>query len=1158
MDFCHLHNHTQYSLLDGFSDINKMMKKAAADGQKAVAITDHGNMFGAFEFVIAANNHGLKPLLGCEVYVVKDRTIQEFKGGAKDLRYHQLLIAKNAEGYRNLTKICSTGFTEGFYHNFPRVDHSVIKKYASGLIATTCCLGSEVQQTILLKGESAGEKIFLEWLDIFGEDYYIELQRHGLLNIDGTGISQEDINQILLRWSEKHNVKVIATNDSHYINEEDAKPHDILLCLQTNADLEDEKRFRFPNDQFFLKTKAQMGQAFMDVPFALDNTIEIMDKVEHLKLSKDVIYPIFQVPPGYTTEAEYLRHLTFIGAQHRYGTISEEVENRLNYELGIIESKQFPGYFLIVQDFIDAAKQMGVKVGPGRGSGAGSCVAYCTGITNIDPLKYNLLFERFLNPERKSNPDFDIDFDDDGRSKVIDYVVKKYGRNQVAQIITYGTMAARSAIRDVGRVLKLPLSEADKLTKMIPEKLGTTLKTAFEEVPELQALLKSDTLQGKTLKLASALEGSVRHRGIHAAGVIIAPGDITDYIPVCTSKDTDMLVTQFEGSTVESAGMLKMDFLGLKTLSVIKDAILNIEKRKEKGIDIENISLDDVPTFELFQRGDTVGIFQFESEGMAKYLRDLKPTNIEDLIAMNALYRPGPIDNIPSFIARKHGNEKIVYLHPQLEPILRDTYGIMVYQEQIMKIAQDLAGYSLGSADNLRRAMGKKDKVEMEKNQQIFVKGAIKKNIAEKTAIEIFELMQRFADYGFNRSHAAAYSLLAYQTAYLKAHFPAEFMAALMTHYMNDLKNISFFMAECNRLGIKTLLPDINESYLKFSVNASGQIRFALGAIKGLGEAATMALIEERDKNGPFSSIFNLTRRCNSRTVNKKSLESLAMAGAFDSFEGTHRAQYFSGELDAEPGGIEMAIRFGASIQNRQNSNQISLFEELGQEIEMPEPLLPRVEPWEYLEALHKEKEVTGIFISGHPLDQFKYEMDLVINCGLGEMENKPNMPLRMACIVASDLIRTTKSGSRYGQYMLEDYNSSYQLRLFSEDFAKFAGWFIKGNLLYIQGKYIDKAWKGTDAPNFDLKLTQVKLLEDLKNEITELMIEVQVRYLDQALITELEKLAKNFPGKIKVKFRIVGDGYDINLFSGNRMVRFDTMLLQNVQLLPGITVKFK
>lgn len=1157
MDFCHLHNHTQYSLLDGFSNIKKMMKKAAEDGQKAVAITDHGNMFGAFEFAKAAKDAGVKPIIGCEVYIVEDRTIQEFKGGARDQRYHQLLLAKNAEGYKNLSKICSTGFTEGFYHNFPRVDKSVIKKYATGLIATTCCIGSEVQQTILRKGEAEGEKVFKEWLDIFGEDYYIELQRHELKNIDGTGLDQEDINQILLKWANKYNVKVIATNDSHYVNMEDSNPHDILLCLQTGADIEDENRFKFPNNQFFLKTKKEMGQLFSDVPFALDNTIEIVDKIEHLKLEKDVIFPFFKVPPHFKSEADYLRHLTFEGAKRKYGSITQEIEERLDFELNIIETKKFPGYFLIVQDFIDAAKKLGVKVGPGRGSGAGSCVAYCTDITNIDPLKYKLLFERFLNPERPSNPDFDIDFDDEGRQKVIDYVVTKYGKEQVAQIITYGTMAARSAIRDVGRVLKMPLPEVDRISKLIPEK-APDLKTAFQEVPEFNKLMAGGGLAGRTLKLAEALEGSVRHRGIHAAGVIIAPGDITDYIPICTSKDTEMYVTQFEGSVVEKAGMLKMDFLGLKTLSVIKDALLNINKRHGISIDLENIPLDDTKTFELFQRGDTVGVFQFESDGMAKYLRDLRPTNMEDLIAMNALYRPGPMDNIPSFVARKHGKEKIEYLDPLLEPILADTYGIMVYQEHIMQIVQDLAGYSLGKADNLRRAMGKKDKVEMEKNRAIFVEGAAQKNISEKVAGEIFDLMQRFADYGFNRSHAAAYSVIAFQTAYLKAHYPAEYMAALMTHYMNDLKNVTFFMSECKRLGINTQLPDVNESYVKFSVNKKGDIRFALGAIKGLGESATNALIEERDKNGPFTSIFNLTKRCNSRTVNKKSLEALAMAGALDSFPDVHRAQYFQGEIEGEPSGIELALKYGAGMQNRQATNQGSLFEELGEEIEMPEPSLPRVTPWDFLESIHREKEVTGIFISGHPLDQFKEEINLLSNATLADITLKPGIELRFPCIVASEIIRDSKSGSKFGQYVLEDYNSNFNLRLFSEDFAKYGGWFHKGNLLYIKGRYVDKAWRGSDTPNFDLKIQSVKLLEDLKEDISEINLHLQLNFIDEKLISELDYLTKKYPGNIKFKVRIIANDYDVNLFSGTRLIRFDREFLRRLDKMPGTYYKLK
>ena len=885
-EFCHLHCHTQYSLLDGAADIDLMMKKAAADGQKAVAISDHGNMFGVFKFWSSAQKHGIKPILGCEVYVVEDHHKKDFTREKRDKRYHQLLLAKNATGYKNLCKIVSIGFTEGFYQ-YPRVSKEVIRKYSEGIIATSCCLGSEVLQTIINKGKEAGEKVFKEWLDIFGNDYYVELQRHHIENIDRTGLSQEDINQILIGFSKKYNVKIIATNDSHYVEHEDWDAHDALLCINSNSfkaipiaeslkfretiihrGEKVRKRFGFQSGgQFYFKTTNEMGQLFNDVPQALDNTVYIADQIEELQLKRDILMPNYVIPPEFQNQDAYLRHLSFEGAKKRYGSITSEIEERINLELKIIQDMGFPGYFLIVQDFIDAARKLDVSVGPGRGSAAGSVVAYCVGITNIDPIRYSLLFERFLNPERVSMPDIDIDFDDDGRQKVIDYVVDKYGKNQVAQIITYGTMAARSSIRDVARVLEVPLNEADKLAKLVPEGVKVTLKDAFQEVPELKAFRNNpDSPYHDTLKMAETLEGSVRHRGIHAAGVIIAPDDLMEYIPVCTSKDADLWVTQFDGKIIEDAGMLKMDFLGLKTLTIIKDCIENIHGRfnnkeiekmtpgvinSETGrIDPDLIDLqhDDDKTYQLFQKGQTIGIFQYESPGMQKYLKSLKPTNIEDLIAMNALYRPGPMDYIPTFIDRKQGRERVTYPHPWLEPILKNTYGIMVYQEQIMQTAQIMADYTLGGADILRRAMGKKKKEEMQKQRKIFRDGAANKGVDERKADEIFDIMEKFAAYGFNRSHSAAYAVLAFQTGFLKAHYPAEYMAAVLTHNMNDIKKVNFFLQECNKMNLPVKLPDINESKVKFNVNKKGDIRFALTAIKGVGEAAVIALMEEREK----------------------------------------------------------------------------------------------------------------------------------------------------------------------------------------------------------------------------------------------------------------------------------------------------------------------
>ena len=1138
--FCHLHCHTQFSLLDGAAKINRLVNQAKDLGMPALAITDHGNLFGVPHFVAAANKAGIKPIIGCEFYVANDLHDRQDK-----VRYHQVLLAKNETGYKNLVKLASLGFTEGFYYK-PRVDKAHIKQYAEGIIATTCCLGSEVSQTILKKGEAEGERVFLAWLDIFGKDYYIELQRHGIA-------AQDTCNEVLLRWSKKHNVPVIATNDVHYVAQADSEAQDILLCLQTGKDYDDPKRMRFENNQFFLKSPGEMATAFADVPQALDNTLEIVDKIDTPSLHRDVLMPIFQVPEGFVSQDDYLRHLTYEGAKRVYGTFDDTLRQRIDYELGVIQTMGFSGYFLIVQDFINAAKQLGVVVGPGRGSVAGAVVAYALGITDVDPIRYNLLFERFLNPERVSMPDIDIDFDDEGRQKVIDYVVNKYGRNQVAQIITFGSMAAKSAIRDVSRVLGLPLPEADRIAKMVPEKPGTTLAEAFKEVPELAKLKKDlDSPAGKVLQMATTLEGAARHTGIHAAGVIIAPDDITNYIPVKTDKDSDLLVTQYDGSVVEDVGMLKMDFLGLKTLSIVKDALALVKANHDVDIDITNVPLDDEKTLALYQRGDTVGTFQFESEGMRQWLAKLKPSGIEDLIAMNALYRPGPMQFIPNFIDRKHGREKVDYPHPLLEELLKPTYGIMVYQEQIMQTAQILAGYSLGQADLLRRAMGKKKASEMEKQKAIFVQGAAEKHkISEDKAVEVFEVMAKFAEYGFNRSHSAAYSLVAFQTGYLKAHYPAEYMASVLTHNQHDISKISFFMDECRHQGISVLGPALNESDAQFGVNKAAQVRFGLQAIKGAGGAAVEAIIGERQANGPFKDIFDLAERVSLRKVNKKTFESLAQAGALDAFEHYHRRQYVE-PLNNAPSLIEKAIQYGHQLQKEKNSAQQSLFG--GGSTVSAKPRVEDCAPYDELEKLRIEKEMVGFYISGHPLDAFKPELQCFCTAHTANVLEKKGQTVHLGGMLTGCSVRQSKSGRPFGRFTLEDYMGTLDLVLFGEDLRKNQHLLHDGDFVYLTGT-VQERYNQPDV--WELRVGQIQPLHDMRARLTRaLQLTVAAELLTTDTVSALTALVAENPGKVPLEVTVQGPGPEaVMAMSKARAYQIDpnNELLQEVNSLLGI-----
>jgi DNA polymerase III subunit alpha len=1145
-DFSHLHVHTQFSLLDGAADISKLYKKAASDGMKAIAITDHGNMFGVFKFVAEAGKHNIKPIVGCEFYVVEDRHKKQFTKEKKDIRCHQLLLAKNAEGYKNLVKLCSLGYMEGLYSKWPRIDRELVLKYHKGLIATTCCIGASVPQAILKKGEAEAEQEFKWWLDLFGEDYYIELQRHDIPE-------QHTVNEVLLKFAKKYQVKVICSNDSHYVDQQDSNAHDILLCVNTGdmqstpiaTDEEGGKgyRFGFPNDQFYFKTQAEMGKLFEDLPESLDNTNEIVDKVELLKLKRDILLPNFVIPPEFnihkTPDAdtlnqwEYLKHLTFLGAKERYKDISPEAEERINFELFTIRTMGFAGYFLIVADFIKEGRNMGVFIGPGRGSAAGSVVAYCTGITNIDPLKYNLLFERFLNPDRKSMPDIDTDFDDAGRQKVIDYVVEKYGKNQVAQIITYGSMAARTSIQDVGRVLDMSLSEVNALKKLVPETLGITLKGAIDQVPELQQIYKDPGLKGIVLREAEKLEGSVRNTGVHAAGIIIAPYDLTDIVPVAIAKDSDLLVTQFDGRVIEDAGVIKMDFLGLKTLTILKDALRLIKQNHDVTIDIDYIPLDDQKTFELYQRGDTNGTFQFESDGMQMYLRDLKPDKFEDLIAMNALYRPGPIEYIPNFIKRKHGLEPITFDLADMEEYLGETYGITVYQEQVMLLSQKLAGFSKGDADVLRKAMGKKQLDILNKMEAQFMDGAAAKGHAKDKLTKIWNDWKAFAQYAFNKSHSTCYAFVAYQTAYLKAHYPSEYMAAVLNN-QNNMEKITFFMEECRRMGVEVLGPDINESDMAFAVNKKGQIRFGLTGIKGVGEKAVESIIEERNERGPYKSVYDFARRSNVRSLTKKSYENMVYGGAFDEFK-ISRSRFFAKTENGLLTGIERLVKYANDYQNTQNSSQSSLF---GGSVAsyIPEPPMPEAEEWPLIEKLKYEKEVIGIYLTGHPLDNYKVELDRYCNANVSDLKIiqkaksgeggddvitafnnlRKKGELSIGGLVANVQHKMTKTGKPFGTFVLEDYNETYEFALFGEDYVKFRNLLMDGYFLHIKGN-IEEKFKQKD--NWDLRIMTMSLLSEMRDKLTKsITVCLELKSLSAQLMDDIQHMVESNNQKYPVK----------------------------------------
>ena len=1171
MNFSHLHVHTQFSLLDGAASIKGLYKKAIADGMPALAISDHGNMFGAFEFVKEAYNHKnddgtlkVKPIVGCEFYITTDRHRKTFSKEEKDPRNHQILLAKNAEGYKNLVKLTSLGYIEGMYSKYPRIDKELIHKYHEGLIATTCCLGALVPQTILKKGEAEGENEFKWWLNIFQDDYYVELQRHGIPE-------QEKVNDVLLKFAKKYNVKVIASNDSHYVDQKDYNAHDILLCINTGEKQATEKwkgngdddvfskgkRFAFPNDQFFLKTGAEMSKVFEDLPEAIDNTNEIVGKIDLLNLKRDILLPHFTVPANFKTQDEYLASLTWAGARERYKILSPEAEERIQFELGVIEKMGFAGYFLIVGDFIKAGRDMGVFIGPGRGSAAGSAVAYCIGITNIDPIKYNLLFERFLNPERKSMPDIDTDFDDEGRQKVLDYVVQKYGKNQVAQIITYGTMAAKSSIADVARVMDLPLAESRAISKLVPERPGINLKRllhapftikeanaatgsvreiSLEEKEQLQAedienvkklrqIYNGDDLPGKILHEAEILEGSVRNTGIHASAIIIAPKDLTELLPVATSKESELWLTQIEGNSIEEAGVIKMDFLGLKTLSILKTALFLIKQNHGVVIDIDAIPLDDEKTYKLYQQGDTNGTFQFESLGMQKYLRELKPDKFDDLIAMNALYRPGPMAYIPEYIDRKHGKKQVEYDLADMEEFLKETYGITVYQEQVMLLSQKLGGFSKGDADVLRKAMGKKQITVLNKMKVQFVDGATAKGHSKEKLEKIWTDWEAFAQYAFNKSHSTCYAFVAYQTAYLKAHYPSDYMAAVLNH-AGSIDKITFFMEECKRMALKVLGPDINESQNGFAVNAKGEIRFGFSGLKGVGENAIQNIIEERTKHGPYTTIYDLAKRVNHRNANKKSLESLVYSGAFDCFKDIIRAQYFY-QAPGDVQGLDKILKFGSVFQAQNASSANTLFGDM----QMPDIVPPKLsvcEPWPLAVQLDFEKEVTGMFMSGHPLDNYKFEMrhyNITPLADYNEFKlavnthSNPAMSFRLAGLVVDAQHRLTKKGKNFAVLSLEDYSGKTEFMLWSEDCVRYTNYLEKGLIVMIEGAFRQRY----DGQSYEFGINKLHLLDTVKSTLTkQVIIDVEPQFINKEMVEFIDANVKANPGKTSIKFNVI------------------------------------
>jgi DNA polymerase III subunit alpha len=1169
-DYVHLHNHTQFSVLQSTISVASLIKATVANKMPAVAITDHANLMGAFHFVrdilyhnksAEAKNKSLlengetpteiiiKPIVGCEFYVCEDHTDKT----RKDNGYQVVFLAKTKKGYQNLAKMSSLAHTNGFYY-VPRIDRQIIEAYKEDLIVLSGNLNGEIPNKLLNTGENQAEEALIWWKNTFKEDFYIEVMRH----------NQEDENRVnegLIALARKNNVKIIATNNTFYIEKSNANAHDILLCVRdgekqtTPIGRGRGYRYGLPNQEYYFKSGNEMKQLFADLPEAIININEIVEKIEIYNLAREVLLPKFDIPEQFKSpqdevdggkrgENAYLKYLTYEGAKKRYRTITQEIQERIDFELLTIENSGYPGYFLIVQDFIAAARKMDVSVGPGRGSAAGAVVAYCLWITNIDPLQYNLLFERFLNPDRVSLPDIDIDFDDEGRSKVMDYVIEKYGSKQVAQIITYGTMAAKSAIRDTARVLDLPLFEADKIAKLLPGMLPSKWNLArfisesenetkkvlrpddFEKIKEFVLLSKANDLAGETIQQAKVLEGNLRNTGIHACGVIITPDDITNFVPVATAKDSSLYVTQFDNSVVESAGLLKMDFLGLKTLTLIKDTVKLIKYRTGKEINPDAFPIDDVKTYELFQRGETVGIFQYESVGMQKNMRELKPTVFGDLIAMNALYRPGPIAYIPSFIKRKNGEEEISYDLEACEELLKETYGITVYQEQVMLLSQKLANFSKGDADVLRKAMGKKQRDVLDKMKPKFVSQAEENGHPKEILEKIWKDWEAFAEYAFNKSHSTCYAWIGYQTAYLKANYPAEYMAAVLSNNMNDIKQVSFFMAECKRMGLQVLGPDVNESFYKFTVNEDYAIRFGIGAVKGVGMNAVETIVANR-QNEKYKSIFDLAKKIDLRAANKKAFESLVLAGGFDSFSETNRAQYFQVDAGESITFLEKAMRFGSKYQENENSSQISLFGEAS-EVQIAEPSIPPCEEWSTMEKLAKEKEVVGIYLSGHPLDDYKFELRYFCNSKLANLQNlEPyiNKNVTFGGIITNVKHLTAKNGKGWASFTVEGYDESHEFRIFDEDYLKHRHYLIQNQFVFFK-VLIKEGWLNRETGKKSdprMSFLEVKYLVDVLEQFAKKMIvNFNIKELDPTIIHKLEALFKQNKGNHPVSFAVL------------------------------------